>query len=331
MRTLYPYRVLFGDVKLGMTGVEIDGTRVPGLIDNDGRRVRLERAERESWDVAKTWLELAGPASKLASLADPAAVVVANCGPANTRVSTVLQPVDDIPSRWVGELTIDRVHWFGRGSLQGYITATVNSVPNRIVGSAEGWDIELDDFPTSPVANSLPIRWVDFREPNNETYLVRFASDPYYLRIDPDKPMLFLNKGFDGLEQLLVDRRRRGADRALHDNARANVASNVWIGLFNAALDAVEEIDGAITWPESDWQRVVLEALLVRMYPERGLEDALVDAYSARHEPDAAGTLQELLFPAAMEQARLPRLLRDGLRIMSHEMKDAEEGDDEDA
>ena len=327
MRTLYPYPTLFGDVKLQITRVEIDGVVVPGLIDRDGRRVRLERAERETWEVAKISVELAGPASELASATDPAAVIVANCGPANTRVSTVLDPVDDVPSLWRGELVVDRVFWFGRGALQAYITATIDSVPNRIVGSAEAWNVELDDLPPSPVANSLPVRWVDFRDPGEETYLVRFASDPYYLRIDPDRPALFLNKGFDGLDQLLAGPRRRPADRALHDQARANIASTVWMSLFNASLDAVEEIDGTVAWPDADWQRVVLQALLVRMYPERGLYDALVDAYNAGHEPDAAATVQELLLPAAMEHARLPQLLRDGLRVMSHDVLDEGEED----
>lgn len=318
MRTLYPYPTLFGDVKLEITGVEIDTVAVPELIDDDRRRVRLERAERETWEAAKISFKLAGPASELAFATDPAAVVVANCGPANTRVSTMLQPVDGVRFQWRGELVVDRVLWFGRGSLQAYITATVDSVPNRIVGTAEAWDVELDDLPPSPVANSLPVRWIDFRHPGEETYLVRFAADPYYLRIDPDRPALLLNKDFDGLDQLLADRRRRAADRALHDQARANIASEVWMGLFNASLDAVEQIDGTVAWPDADWQRVVLEALLVRMYPERGLDDALDDAYRARHEPDAAAALQEILLPAAMEQASLPKLLRDGLRLISH-------------
>lgn len=176
------------------------------------------------------------------------------------------------------------------------------------------------------------MRWVDFANPDEDVrFLRRFSTDPWYLQIDPSEPKLLLNRGFDGLEALLGDRRRRPkVERALHDHARASIAVEVWVALFNAALaDAnVDELDQSLQWPSEAWQVAVLNCLLPKMYEEKSREDALVEACSARTSADGAADLQQRLLPAALTQVRLPRLLRNGLRLMSNEAVD--EGGDED-
>jgi hypothetical protein len=237
MKTLFPYPVLFGDVDISIAEVAIDDEPVLGRINADSHEVDLSNLERRDWVAAQIMVSLSGPASELESYVDVVAVAVLNCGHSNTRTSLVLTRDDDTPGRWSGVVELERDHWYGRATLHSVIAATVDGVANRIIGTSVDWMVAFDDLPRLPVTGSLTIRWIDFGNPEDDApYLRHYATDPWYLRIDPSEPVLFLNRGFEGLEALLTDRRRRpDAERALHNHARASLASEVWMTLFNAA------------------------------------------------------------------------------------------------
>lgn len=329
MKALYPYDTLFGDVTLRVTDVEVDEMPLYGRVDADRREIDLTGIERKRWERARLEVAVSGPASELKSRRAPTAVAVLNCGPSNTRHAVTLQADESSPGRWSGAVELDREGWYGRAELRVVITATEQGVPHRIIGTADVWTVSFDDLPRGPVTGSITIRWTDFASPEDDApYLTHFATDPWYLRIDPDVPTLFLNRGFQGLEALLMDRRRRPpSEQALHDHARASLAAGVWTSLFNASLDAVEvEVEeGDIQWPPEEWQRAALTALLGRMYENRSMEDALNEALIARRSPDGAAALHERLMAASAAQVSLPRLLRDGIRILSDEPEDVEE------
>lgn len=333
MKALFPYRTLFGDVTADIVEIAIDDVGVSGRVDIDERRIALQGVGRASWDTVRLTVSVAGPAGELAEADNAVAVAVANCGPSNTRVSTVLEPDGATPGRWTGELSLDRHLWFGQAELRCGIVATVDGEDNRIIGWADTWTIGFDDLPNRPViGGAIKITWLDFNNPGDDRTHLRRHTDKYlYLSIDPHEPQLFLNRGFDGLEALLVDRpNRRGADRALHDQTRASIADKTWSALFNTAIDSVEvDGDNNPEWPEIPWQQVVLRSLLDQMYRDQSPDTALANAYEARRSPDAAGSLQERLAPAASAQARAPRLLRDGIRRLSHELATNDEETDQ--
>ena len=154
------------------------------------------------------------------------------------------------------------------------------------------WTILYDDLPNRPINGAIKITWVDFDDPGDDKrFLKEHRANYFYLSIDPDEPQIFLNRSFDGLEPLLADRRRRGLDKALHDQTRASIADKTWSALFNAAFDAVEvDVDtGEPEWPSVDWQRNVLESLLSRMFPQQSGKQALDEACTARHASDNPG------------------------------------------
>jgi hypothetical protein len=329
MKELYPYDTLFGDVSVTVKSVEIDDHEIAGRIHVDQRLVDFEGLDRAQWETARLDFEVAGPVAELAALDGASAVAILNCGPSNTRLSIALTADDASAGHWQGSFELVRDDWYGQAELRCGIVATVDDVANRIVGWADSWKLAFDDLPSRPtIGGSIQITWVDFKEPGDDRKYLRRHDDKYcYLSIDPHEPQLFLNKSFPGLEALLVDRRRRAADKALHDQTRASIADKTWTALFNAALDFVEldEETDEPRWPDVEWQRTVLETLLASMYPDDAAEEALANAYTARHSTDAAGTLQELLAPAAGEQARAPRLLREGIRLLSNELSIEEE------
>ncbi len=328
MNVLFPYKTLFGDVASRIDRVHIDGEDPPALsIDVDRRAVELRGLERQNWASAGIHMEIAGPASELRTRADagedPQAIAVLHCGPTNARRALRLRPSDVDPSLWHGTVEIDRGHWFGRIVVRGFFTATVDGVADRVVGQAPVWTVELDDLPRSPVHGSITVTWVDFSAADVEPAILHhYAQDPWFLMLDPEEPVLFLNKAFDGLEALLGDRRRRDRpERVLHDQTRAAIASQAWVAMFNAAIGAVDSDDDGIShWPTADtWHRSVLEILIPRMFPERDHEDALQEVLELLGQADGSAAIQQRLLPAAAEHVGAPRLLRSGIRLLGTE------------
>jgi len=325
VKALFPYKTLFGDVTLAVESLHIDDTELPSAVRPLERIVELATLDRAAWEEARLRVAVAGPATELAEMTAPVAAVIANCGPSNTRQSAILEPDPAVAGRWVGEIILARPYWFGSAELRGAIVATVEGEDSRVIGWAEPWSLEFDDLPNRPsVGGAIKITWVDFTDPGDHAFLRGQADKPYYLRIDPQEPQLFLNRAFDGLEALLVDRRnRRGPDRALHDQTRSAIADKTWTALFNTAIDSVGTDDsGNPEWPEVDWQRAVLEMLLSLMYPEQSPEEALREAYEARRGEGASAFLQERLMLAASQQARVPQFLRQGSRLVPTDSAD---------
>ena len=312
-----------------VTAVTIDDASVTDRINPDQRLIELHGIDREDWEVAQLTIEVTAPAAEIHDAKDPVCVAVVNCGSSNTRVSTVLETDTNTVGRWSGEVTLDRAFWFSDAEIRCGIVATVDGESDRIVGWADPWNARLDDLPNRPVNGAINITWIDFSNPGQDKiYLSKFQEHYTYLSIDPDEPQLFLNRGFDGLEQLLVDRRRRSADRALHDQTRASIANTTWTALFNSAMNAVDVDDatGEPIFPAIDWQRSLLETLFSRMYTDKAPQEALAEAWAARSAADNPGVLQELLMPASAAQVQAPRMLREGIRSVTRENEKDEQG-----
>lgn len=328
MKALFPYRTLFGDVTVGVPEIRIDDEVLADKVDVDQRTINLHNIDRAKWETATVSLIVTGPPGEIESAIDPTCIAVANCGPTNTRTSEVLVADPDTPGRWAGELTFERNFSFAQAEIRCGVVATVEGESHRVVGWADTWRLMFDDLPNRPVNGAIKITWIDFADPGENLQYLRRHSDNYmYLSIDPDEPQLFLNRGFDGLEPLLADRGKRTHDRALHDHLRGSIADKTWTALFNSAIEGVvaDDTTEEPSWPVVDWQRAVLEALLARIYPEVSPEERLSAAWSARRAPDNPGALQQLLVPAASVQARVPPLLRAGIRVVARELENAVE------
>lgn len=329
MKELFPYDTLIGDVSVRIEEVLVDSHSLPArFVDRDTLEVDVQAVESERWEEAEIRVEVTGPAAELqertADWSDISAVAVLECRYSNTRVSVILDADPDVLGRWTGAIVVDRADVFGRATVRASVVATVEGSSNRLVGQAEAWSLSFDDdLPPSPaVTGSIKVQWTSFKEPDEGLeYLQRHEADAFYLHLDPDDPVVYLNSSFEGLEPLLADRRNRTRpDKALHDVTRSNIAADVWMALFNACVEAAEidEDSKLPIWPDRPWQKAVLESLLGRMYPDRSHEDALVEALEAHNEPDGAAAVQERLIPAASAQAQRPRLLRSSISALSN-------------
>jgi hypothetical protein len=326
---IYPYPRLFGDVELRVDGLKVDSERVPGSrIDADHREVRLLDLERSSWQHAEIPITISGPQTELAELdGEPRAIVVADCPASNARLALQLTANEGDPSTWTGSLELNRDSWYGRIDLTGVVVCDVDGVSDRAIGEADAWTIRLDDVPPPPVHGAIEIVWHDFREPEEDLeWLKQHETEAAYLRLDDERPTLFLNRAFEGLKALL-DRNpgREPGEQALHDQTRATLAIEAWSAMFGASLQAirVEEESGQADWPEQQWQRTALEIALERIYPEKTLEDALQETADQLRDPEAAGVLQERLLTAVSAHVGAPRLLRSAIKQLGSNFREA--------
>jgi hypothetical protein len=320
VKEIFPYRTLFGDIVARVRRVSVDDEPLTSdRVDLARREVDLAELERAGWESASVYLEIEGPTSELEDLRkegiEASASFIAQSGPTNSRQTVSLEP--DTGGRWAGRLDLERSSWFGRISLKPLMTATVEGIGPRIIGEGSPWTVLLDDLPKPPVSGALTIKWEDFTSPSHESLniLKSYSGDAFFLHLDIEAPVLYLNRDFVGLHDLLRDRRRRPpAEHALHDETRGAIATEVWLGLFNAAVQAIDLDDDLVDWPQSEWQRTVLELILDRMYPEKTPVDALQEVAASLVEPEGASDLQQRVLPVISTHSGGTRLLREAIR-----------------
>ncbi|WP_131103152.1 hypothetical protein [Ornithinimicrobium sufpigmenti] len=326
MIAIFPYETLVGDVRVSIDSVVIDGKPLStNYIDPDLPEVAFRDLDADHWDEAHIDITVTAPAAELAGHSnwlDPKAAAQTFCSHTNTRRVLPLTPDPHTPGRWHGTVVLTRDEWYGRATLRALVAATVDGVAHRVIGSSESWALSFDDLPPSPVHGSIAVQWVDFAI-DTERGLKKFSEDAHHLRLDPDAPVLYLNSGFQGLEALLGDRRRRPrAEQAMHDSTRVGIANDAWQAMFVNALDAVEiPEEGQPEWPAEEWKTVVLKTLFPRIYENLGPDDALIEAVQARQSGEGSGDLLERLLPAAAKQVGASPLLRRGILLLE---KDAE-------
>ena len=328
MTWIYPYRTLFGDVSISIAQITIDGAELPDeLFDPDHRRAELVLVEKEDWERATVRFEVNGPPSELKQLREdgiaPQAIGVLHSGPTNTRLAIDLEADKNELSRWTGEVELVRFDWFGQVSLRAVVVGEVDGVPHRYLGAAPEWALLLDDTPRPPIHGAIRMRWDDFSEPEHLDALSSYQAEPAFLHLDPDEPILYLNRIFEGLEALLEERRRRpAAEQALHDQTRATLATEAWAAMFNASLLAIREDDNGVDWPESQWQRTALEILFHRIFPEKTPDDALREAAAMRQEDTGGNSIEQLLMPAVSAHVSVAKLLRSSINRLSQDTQE---------
>jgi hypothetical protein len=318
VKVLYPYDTLVGDVDIRVTNAKIDGHKLPeDCLEVDRNLIAIEAAERQKWQTAKIELDVTAPQTEIRAFAkqgtQPRAIAVVHGSRTNTRQAFALKVDPANPARWTGTASIERPFWFGRLNLTATIVADVGGEEARIIGSADPWVIALDDVPRPPVRGNIDVTWDDFRSPKLLPELQQFAAEPFFLHLDPERPVLYLNEGFERLRALFDERRRRPRDaQVLHDQTRVNFASATWNAMFNVALSAAVNAsdEDETPWPDSEWQKNVLEILLDRVYEERTPEDALSEVVALLKQGEGLGAVQEQLLPAISEQVGAARILR---------------------
>lgn len=313
MKRLVPYRVLAGQVSLDVHEVRLDDVALPfATISQAQRVVALHTVERSEWDTARLSVRLRTPRHELESgtWSDVSCFAVLSERKTNVRISTPLR--EESPGLWTGDVVLHHDRHVGQAELTAHVIGTVDGVRGRVIGTADArWTIDLQA--RIPVrTKSVKTVWADFGDERNP-HLHPFRSDPWTVEAVGEEPVLYLNTGFEGLEALLKS--NRTADHAAREAIAAQIASDVWTALFNAAVYAVQSEDGHPEWP-GGWQEATLRRLLPDIFPDLSPDDALTEIATRRQTGDGGGDLQTRLLHAVAKQARLPRNLGGFIRTL---------------
>ena len=190
-------------------------------------------------------------------------------------------------------------------------------------------------MPRPPISGALTIKWEDFTDPSDASLgiLKSHSQDPLFLHLDPEEPVLYLNKAFEGLFEFASRTRRRPpAEHALHDETRGSIATEVWLSLFNSSVQSIEfDEEDAHDWPSSEWQETVLRLIFDRMFPEKTGEDALEEVVTTLRQPEGAADIQQRALPAIATHSGSVRLLRDAIRRIGYAFQGSRRSGDEEA
>ena len=321
MKRLTPYRVLAGDVSLEVLKARLDDIDLPyAMISVPQRMVALHQVERARWETARLSVRLRTPRQELetGSWEDTACYAVLAERRTNVRTATRLH--EEEPGVWTGDVVIHRDRHVGRVRLTGHVVATVGGVSGREIGTVdEAWTIDLKAR-TPDKSNTVRTVWVDFTDEAHARFRP-FGADPWTIESSGEEPVLYLNKGFEGLSTMLES--GRSGDRAARDAISAQIAQDVWIALFNSAVYALDIEAEVPDWP-GGWQESVLRRLLPDVFPDRSPEDALAEIIERRRTGDGGGDLQRRVLHAAGKQARIPRNLGAFIRTVHRTGQESE-------
>lgn len=313
MKRLAPYPTLVGDITLDVRAVRLDDVPLPfPMISETQRVVALHEVERRDWETAYLSVRLSAPRHELETgpWTDVSCHALLSERRTNARIATSLR--EEVSGTWTGEVRVHRDRHVGRAELSARVVGSVDEVAGRLIGSTgESWVIDLQA--RTPVRHkAITTVWADFTAENNP-HLHPFRADPWTIEAVGDEPVLYLNQGFEGLDALL--RGTRVVDRPARAAIAAQIASDVWTALFNAATYAIEMENDRPQWP-GGWRETVLKRMLPDVFPNRSPDDAIAEIVERRMNGDGGGDLQTRVLHAAAGQARLPRNLGGFIRTV---------------
>lgn len=310
---IFPYRTFSGKLKMSLNAVSVKSLR-DGLVEDvpltgeewnrAQRSLSLWKKDDIEWNTAHFEIEVVAPLKEIEKLAqdsrDLAVVVSAQCIATNLRQACTASPSPFDESIWNCSFELDRRNVRGPVSLQAHVAGTVSGGAHRHLASADEWTLYFEQTSSPSPKGALPIQWVDFNDADAPVFLKKYMNEPMYADLEGTPlPKIYLNKGFEGLAALFVEKPRpTGARLALHEAERISLAKGVWLALFQVALAAVNEPEEneEPDWPDG-WQGEVLKKMLARVYPELEPAERLNKAIQERRS-DGARHFESLVLGA---------------------------------
>jgi hypothetical protein len=307
MKPLFPYKTLFGDLQVAVSDVRVDGVN-PGdeRVVSVARSIDLAKLDKDKWLQVSLDISVSAPIDEVNSFEGngPLSVTaIVHCVATNVRFAFALDRSLRDPAKWRSTIELSRGAFSGPARVRFVLTGNAGGRPNRWLGEAEEWTIHFDEPAIPDFEGTMRVEWVSFKD-SAMPELREFEQEAFYPSFDPARPTLYLNKDFDGLPALLRDKKRTGPELAIHESTRMGIASEVWGGLFNAALASVIEQeesreagdgDDEVAWPDVDWQTNVLRSLLNDMYEVRSPEEGLKELREAWRSHGGAQIQSQLL------------------------------------
>lgn len=293
---IFPYQTLGSELQCSIKNpslVSISGQRTsrkPIELDTNSEVnvINLSHPADPNWQALRFDVLIAGSREELEPLfqahGELHCVVTANCRLSKLRQSVVLQRADTNRYAWKGTVEVNRCDVFGLIKINGFLSGHTAGRDHRYLAHTNEWVIYLDEAYMPQISGSLKVMWINFKSDQTYGDMRRFATEPYYVNLEPPIPELYLNKGFTGLPEILSDEIKVGVRRAVQETLRTGIAKSTWLALFQASMEGIgeEDQDDEPRLPESEWQVSVLRQILPKIYPGLTLEAALRAAVEER-------------------------------------------------
>lgn len=313
---IFPYRTFSGKLKMTLNTVSVKSLRegvgeyVPLTGDEWNaaqRSLLLWKRDNIEWNTARLEIGVVAPQKEIEKLGkgrdDLSVVVSAQCAATNLRQAMIASPSPLDESMWNCSLELDRRNMRGPVSLQAHLTGTVSGQAHRYLASADEWMLYFEQTASSTPKGALPIQWADFGADAAPVFLKKYANEPMYADLEGTPlPKIYLNKGFEGLAALFIEKPRpTGARLSLHEAERISLAKGIWLALFQVALASVTEPEEGEepNWPDG-WQGEVLKKMLARVHPELEPTGRLDKAIQERRS-DGARHFESLVLAAVSQ------------------------------
>lgn len=320
---IFPFPTMSGTVSLILSNGGLDGggwPRVPYVPDR--QLVALYDLDKETWSDAEFDVEVTLPAEELAAFEEDGEVKVLlriECSRTLYREVLPLRRHSSEPNRWKGTLEVSRQNYRGAATVTAVVAGVVRERPDRFVAHSTDWTLHVDEPEARPMTGTMKVRWMDFDHPEEGLdFLKEYGEREFFVDMQSEVPILYLNKSerFEGLPELLDDRRRKDDDRPLHNSERVSVARSVWMGLINASIASIRCEEDTLDWPLEEWKSLVLKRALAKAYPLLSENELLKEACESWKSPERAAELESRLQLAVEDLVSAGKLLRRSLDIL---------------
>ncbi len=223
-----------------------------------------------------------------ADISETRMVISVRCPATKLRQVVALEPTPGNPGAWGGDVELDRRLVRNRVELhpmlvrsssipsEAAVTEGLSRQANTLIAWGRPYCCSIDLVERS-ITGPVAIKWRDFGDGSNP-WLTTHKDSLYFLDVDPDQPVLWLNSRHKALNALLFyeahgpqGRGRNGpdADLALQRMLCAWLAETVWQQLFIAALGAVNEAstEDDPSYPDG-WRGDLLRRYLPLLFEE---------------------------------------------------------------
>lgn len=257
-----------------ITAVDFDGREESSAIDSDHLRVDAFDGEWSAATLAVTASTNQPPPDGLQNLRGH---VLLSCTPTQLRRSYPIAMIGgEVDPSFKGALIIPRSAVSGKATIIVEVVGEDNG-RQRVVGSSVPWAIVVDkaEAPDRPGIPPLKTIWVDFAGSDAPAEARRNVAAHAYVDVASAPPILYLNKGIDGLQSLILADKPKLERKRHRDLLSAYIARYVANSLFRAAAEQVttDEFGGEPEGPTSRVFRDVCEAVAAELPDTETVED----------------------------------------------------------
>ena len=258
-----------------VAAARFDGRDGDSAIDDDNLRIS---AFERPWRALEIAIVATTNAPAPNGIGDLHAHALLSCAATQLRRSCPLEIIDG--THVEGTLTVSRTALAAKADLTIEFTADYNG-RRRVVGTSLPWSIivEKAEAPERPGLPPLKTVWLDFADSDAPAEARRYTTAHAYIDVSATPPVLYLNKGIDGLQQLILADNAKLERRRQRDMLGAQIARYVANALFRTATEQVsaDEFGGPPQAPAGHVLRTVCEAVAAQLTSIETVDD-LYDA-----------------------------------------------------